>query len=447
MILSVLGYRGIIMKAGLISLGCAKNLVDSEMILGILRNANVKIVADPKLADVIIINTCGFIESAKQETRETIIEMHAFHKKLVVCGCYAQRYAEKLKQEMPFIDQIITLSEYPHFGAILNNLFTDRNIKCGELDFDNRMLTTSPVSPYVKISDGCNNRCAYCAIPLIRGSFRSRQLPDIIRECIILASNGAKEINVISQDTTRYGTDLTKDGSSMLPELLNQISEIPGIQMVRVLYLYPDEITDQLLETFQKNPKIAKYFDIPIQHISATLLRQMNRRGDELLLIELLNKIKKMMPEAILRTTLIVGFPGETESDFNQLKTFISDYPFDRMGVFTYSQEEDTIAYSLPNQIDENIKIKRFEEIMKLQKIIASKRNKAQIGTIHHTIVENYDPQSKFYYGRSYAFAPDDVDGYIVFQSQKKLLSGDDIDVKITASFAYDLIGDAIDEK
>lgn len=432
------------MKAGLISLGCAKNLVDSEMILGILHQANIEIVNDPENADVIIINTCGFIESAKQEAIDTIKEMSAFDKKIVVCGCYAQRYTDKLKQEMPFINQIITLKDYPHFGAILNNLFRDNNITCGELDFNNRILATSNVTPYVKISDGCNNRCAYCAIPLIRGPFHSRLLHDIINECEILAANGAKELNVISQDTTRYGTDLTPDGTSLLPELLSRLSEIPGIQLVRVLYLYPDEITDRLLETIQKNSKIAKYFDIPIQHVSSSLLQQMNRRGDEKLLVELLAKIKKMMPEAIFRTTLIVGFPGETEADFLKLKAFISLHPFDRMGVFPYSQEEDTIAFSLSNQIAESVKSQRFDEIMKIQKTIATKLNKAQIGTVHHTIVENYDRHSKFYYGRSYAFAPDDIDGYIVFQSPKKLRIGDDIDVKITTSFSYDLIGDAI---
>jgi ribosomal protein S12 methylthiotransferase len=432
------------MKAGLISLGCAKNLVDSEMILGILASAGIEIVSDPEQADVIIVNTCGFIEPAKQEAIDTINEMGALHKKLLVCGCYAQRYPDKLKREMPFIDKIVTLKDYPHFGKILKDLFADKSLKFGKLDFDNRVLATSNASPYLKISDGCDNRCAYCAIPLIRGSFQSRPFDDILEEAKLLAENGAKELNVISQDTTRYGTDLTAGGVSLLPDLLDRLTAIEGIQMVRVLYLYPDEITDRLLDTFQTNPKIAKYFDIPIQHVSSSLLGRMNRRGDEALLVGLLRNIKARMPEAIVRTTLIVGFPGETEADFQQLKTFIQVHPFDRMGVFAYSKEEDTPAFDLDGQIPEEIKAARFDEIMKLQKHIASKKNKEQIGKIHWTLIENFDRQSKFYYGRSYAFAPDDVDGYIVFQSTKKMKIGEFVDVKITGTFSYDLIGDAV---
>jgi len=432
------------MKAGLISLGCAKNLVDSEMILGVLQNAGVEIVSDPETADIIIVNTCGFIESAKQEALDTIREMAGYHKKLLVCGCYAQRYAEKLRLEMPEIDRIVTLKDYPHFGKILAEMFEEPSLKFGDLRFENRLLATSKISPYIKISDGCNNRCAYCAIPLIRGSFRSREFADILREAEILVRNGAKELNVISQDTTRYGTDLSADGSAMLPDLLERLTQIEGVELVRVLYMYPDEITDRLLETFQKNPKIARYFDIPIQHVSTSLLKKMNRRGNEELLVGLLAKIRTMMPDAIIRTTLIVGFPGETDADFRQLMQFIAAHPFDRMGVFAYSREEDTAAYDLPDQLPEAIKQQRLDEIMKLQKQLATKKNKAQIGKIHRTIVENYDRQSKFYYGRSYAFAPDDVDGYIVFQSPKKIKIGTVLDVKITSTFAYDLIGDAL---
>jgi ribosomal protein S12 methylthiotransferase len=432
------------MKAGLVSLGCAKNLVDSEMILGVLRRAGVDIVPDPQDADVIIVNTCGFIESAKQEALDTIREMHSYGKKLLVCGCYAQRYADKLKTEMPFIDRIVTLREYPRFGAILNDLFMDKSLKFGELDYQNRLLATSRFSPYVKISDGCDNRCAYCAIPLIRGSFRSRPMADILAECEGLVKNGAKELVLISQDTTRYGTDLNPERRSLLSDLLNQVSRIEGLAWVRVLYLYPDEITDSLLETIRDNPKIAPYFDIPIQHVSTPLLRRMNRRGDETLIISLLDKIKGMIPHAVLRTTLIVGFSGENPEDFDHLKTFIQNHPFDRMGVFAYSREEDTASYSMDGQLPEDVKQSRLDDIMKLQKKIASQKNKEQVGRIHRTLVEDYDKTSKFYYGRSYAFAPDDVDGYIVFQSPKKLKIGDIVDVKITATFAYDLIGDAV---
>ncbi len=436
--------RGIFMKAGLVSLGCAKNLVDSEMILGVLRRAGVQIVSQPSDADVIIVNTCGFIESAKTEARETIREMAAFGKKLIVCGCYAQRYAEQLKTEMPFVDKVVPLKDYSRFGEILAECFPDRNLKFGELDFHDRLLATSPFRPYVKISEGCDNRCAYCAIPLIRGSFRSRKTEEIVSECEGLVANGAKELILISQDTTRYGTDLTPDRRSLLPELLRRVAAIPGLWMVRVLYLYPDEITRELLETVRDHPKIARYFDIPIQHVSSPLLKRMNRRGDENLLADLLKTIREMMPDAVLRTTLIVGFPGETEADFQQLLAFIETHPFDRMGVFPYSREEDTPAYSMADQVPEEIKQARFETIMKKQKRLAALQNRRQVGRVHMTLVEEYDRHSRFYYGRSYAFAPDDVDGYIVFQSAKKLSVGEIIPVRIGSSIGYDLLGDAV---
>ncbi len=436
--------RGMFMKAGLVSLGCAKNLVDSEMILGVLRRAGVQIVAEPSEADVILVNTCGFIESAKTEARETIREMGAFGKKLIVCGCYAQRYTDQLKAEMPFVDRVVPLKDYPRFGEILNELFPEHPLKFGELDFHDRMLATSPLRPYVKISEGCDNRCTYCAIPLIRGSFRSRPMEDILSECEGLVGDGAKELILISQDTTRYGTDGSVDRRSRLPELLRRVAAIPGLWMVRVLYLYPDEITTELLETVRDHPKIAPYFDIPIQHVSSSLLKRMNRRGDETLIANLMTTIREMMPEAILRTTLIVGFPGETDADFRRLLDFIEAHPFDRMGVFPYSREEDTPAYFLEDQVPAEIKQERYETVMKKQKRLAAGLNRRQIGRIHETIVEEYDRHSHFYYGRSYAFAPDDVDGYIVFQSPKKLSLGDIVPVRITSTFGYDLLGDAV---
>ncbi|MBU1144882.1 MAG: 30S ribosomal protein S12 methylthiotransferase RimO [Firmicutes bacterium] len=431
------------MKVGLISLGCAKNLVDSEMILGILKEAGIEIVSSPEESDVIIINTCGFIESAKEETINTILEMKEFGKKLIVCGCYAERYKEKLKVEMPFIDRIITLKDYPKIHLILQEEFMDKALKFMPLRYESRMLSTSSKTPYVKISEGCNNRCTYCAIPLIRGGFRSRPFLEIINECKLLIKNGAKEINLISQDTTRYGSDFSPNHESLLASLMEEIASLNGVVMVRALYLYPDEITPELLHTIKNNPKIASYFDIPIQHISSSVLKAMNRRGNETLVKELLYKIRTMIPDAIIRSTLIVGFPGETEADFDQLYHFVEEFQFDRLGVFAYSKEEDTKAFHLDNQIDENIKQDRLHQIMKLQKKIAKKLNKEQIGKVHHTIIEAYDEESKFYYGRSYAFAPDDVDGYIVFMSKVPLSIGDDIDVLITDVFMYDLIGDA----
>lgn len=432
------------MKIGFISLGCAKNLVDSEMILGILHQAGCKIVSDPAEADAIFINTCGFIESAKKETLDTVNEMKIYNKKLIVTGCYAKRYKEKLEKEMPFIDKVITLQDYPKIHLILNDLFSEDHIKFSPLRYENRLLTTSNFSPYVKIGEGCNNNCTYCAIPLIRGGFRSKPFDEVVSECKLLAENGAKEINLISQDTSRYGSDIDPNHQSQLHKLIREISKIQDVEMIRVLYLYPDEITDVLIDEIKNNPKAMAYFDIPIQHISNRVLKNMNRRGDQELIINLLNKIRHEIPEAIIRTTYIVGFPGETEEDFNQLYDFTETYEFDRLGVFAYSKEEDTKAYSMEDQIPDDIKEERLDKIMRLQKKIARKLNKKQIGKVHRTLIENYDPETKFYYGRSFAFAPDDIDGMIVFQSDKAIEIGNIIDVKITTIFGHDLIGDAV---
>ncbi|MFA6648045.1 MAG: 30S ribosomal protein S12 methylthiotransferase RimO [Candidatus Izemoplasmatales bacterium] len=433
------------MKIGFISLGCAKNLVDSEMIISILANAGCEIVQEPEDADAIFINTCGFIEPAKKESLDTILEMREYGKKLIVVGCYAERYREQLIKEMPFIDKVITLADYPRIHLILNDIFTSEGLKFLPLKYENRLLATSIYSPYVKIAEGCNIHCTYCAIPLIRGKFRSRPLESIIEECKMLVMNGAKELNLISQDTTRYGSDFSTDGESLLPELLRKLSNIKDLKLIRILYLYPDEITDELLEEMQNNPLVARYFDVPIQHISTSVLKAMNRRGDEYFIRGLFSKIKNMMPDAILRTTYIVGFPKETEEDFDKLYNFTSDMEFDRLGVFAYSKEEDTPAYNYDDSISEETKQERLEKIMKLQKGISRKKNKAEKGKIHHTLIENYDPETKFYYGRSYAFAPDDIDGMIVFQSSKKLNIGDFVDVLITSSYGYDLIGDFVE--
>lgn len=432
------------MKIGFISLGCAKNLVDSEMILGILKQAGCEIVSDPEIADAIFINTCGFIEPAKEETLNTIKEMAQYDKKLIVTGCYALRYKEKLMREMPFIHKVITLADYPKIHLILNDLFSEEHLKFSPLKYENRLLTTSIYSPYVKIGEGCNNNCTYCAIPLIRGKFRSKPFDTIINECKLLIKNGAKEINLISQDTSRYGSDLNENHKSILPELVAEVSKIPGIELVRFLYLYPDEITDELIMEVKNNPKVASYFDIPIQHISNNILKRMNRRGDRLLIENLIQKIRKFIPEAIIRTTYIVGFPGETEADFNELYEFTKEFKFDRLGVFAYSKEEDTPAFNMKDQVPEKIKKARQNKIMSLQNKISRKLNKSQINSIHKTLVENYDPETKFYYGRSYAFAPDDIDGMIVFQSEKPINIGDFVEVKITTTFGYDLIGDVI---
>jgi ribosomal protein S12 methylthiotransferase len=430
------------MKIGFISLGCAKNLVDSEMILSTLEKSGCEIVFEPEEADAIFVNTCGFIEPAKKESLETIEEMHTYGKKLIVVGCYAQRYKEQLEKDMPFIDRIITLADYPKIHLILNEVFNEEGMKFFPLKYENRLLATSKYSPYVKISEGCNNNCTYCAIPLIRGKFRSRPFDEIVEECRHLINSGAKEINLISQDTSRYGRDYSENKKSLLPELIREISNIKGVKLVRFLYLYPDEITDELLYEVRDNPLVASYFDIPIQHISSSVLKRMNRRGDEYFVRNLLKKIRNIIPDAIIRTTYIVGFPGETEEDYNKLLKFTEEIEFDRLGVFTYSKEEDTASYSFVDDVPQEVKENRMNEIMKLQKKISRKLNKKEVGKIHQTLVENYDSETKFYYGRSYAFAPDDIDGMIVFQSEEELNIGDFVNVRISASYGYDLIGD-----
>ncbi len=434
----------VIMKIGFISLGCAKNLVDSEMMLHILKTAGCTIVSEPEDADAIIINTCGFIESAKQETLDTILEMKEYGKKLIVTGCYAKRYRAQLEKDMPFIDRVIGLDDYPRIHLILEDVFKNYHLKFQPLKYESRLLTGSKYTPYVKIGEGCNNNCTYCAIPLIRGTFRSRPMEDIISECKTLIQNGAVELNLISQDTTRYGSDLSASRKSLLPTLLREISSIDGLKMLRILYLYPTEITDELIQEIKTNDLVANYFDIPIQHISANVLRRMNRRGSPDYIRNLLTKIKREIPNSIIRTTYIVGFPGETEDDFNELYKFTEEFEFDRLGVFTYSPEEDTASYDFEDQICEDIKQDRQERIMKLQKQIARKNNKKMKNQTHMTIVEAYDDESKFYYGRSYAFAPDDIDGMIVFQSIKSLEIGDIVPVLIKSAFDYDLIGDAV---
>lgn len=433
------------MNIGFISLGCAKNLVDSEMILGILQQAGCQIVSDPDQADAIFINTCGFIESAKKETIDTINEMKLYEKKLIVTGCYAKRYKEKLEKEMPFIDRIITLQDYPKIHLILNDVFSEEHMKFSPLRYEKRLLTSSHFSPYVKIGEGCNNHCTYCAIPLIRGRFHSKPMDEIIAESKLLVKNGAKEINLISQDTSRYGSDFDPKKKSQLHILVGEISKIEGVEMVRALYLYPDEITDEFIEEVKNNPKVAPYFDIPIQHISTPVLKRMNRRGDQRFIENLFDKIRRHIPHAVIRSTYIVGFPGESQEDFDRLYAFTEAYKIDRLGVFTYSKEEDTPAYHMEDQIPEAIKEERLDKIMRLQKKISREKNKAQKGSIHHTLIENYDPETKFYYGRSYAYAPDDIDGMIVFQSEKPLEIGDMVHVKISSFFGHDLIGDAVE--
>lgn len=427
-------------KIGIVSLGCAKNLVDSEMILGMLKDGGYELVNDPSEADGIIVNTCGFILDAKQESIDTILEMAKYKKKLIVVGCLAERYEEDLKKELPEVDLFVSIRDYPHIAERINELFGDTSLQKG-LCPTSRVLSTPKFTAYLKISEGCNNCCTYCAIPLIRGSFRSRPLDELIDEAKMLANRGVKELVVISQDTTRYGTDINDKTTIVI--LLNELLKIKEFEYIRMLYLYPNEVSNELLMLMGKEKRLTPYFDMPIQHASSRILKAMNRRGDKEFLYELFERTRKFIPNAILRTTIIVGFPGETEDDFNELLDFIKEVRFDHLGAFTYSQEEDTVAYDMDNQIDEKVKKDRLNRLMKVQRKISYDLNKTHIGEIMEGLIVT-KKDNRNYEFRSGWNAPDDVDGKIFVTSDKPLELGNKVKVKITDAFAYDLYGDVL---
>ena len=425
------------MNVGFISLGCAKNKVDSEEILSYLVRNGYEIVADPALSDIIVVNTCGFIEASKKEAIDTILEMLEFHKTTVVIGCLVERYYEELCREIPEVDLFVPIRDYPRFGELLQRVVSDR-ILTGRIDPTRRIYTTPKYQAYLKISDGCNNRCTYCAIPLIRGSFRSIPLATLQTEMAQLDQSNVKELVIISQDTTRYGTDRAEwqvDICTLLKEALNY----PSFEYIRLLYLYPDEISDDLIELMAANPRLTPYFDVPIQHSVDHILRAMHRRGDHDYLTKLFAKIRSRVPHAVLRTTLIVGFPGETEKDFEELKQFIGAVRFDHLGVFTYSPEEGTEGATLPDQIPETVKKRRFREIMKLQAGISYELNRARIGEIIPVTITGYDQKNLCYEGLCYFFAPDDIDGCLFIFSDNELEIGRKYEARIVNASAYDL--------
>lgn len=427
------------MRVGFVSLGCCKNLVDSEQIMGMLKANGHEIVANPRSADAIIINTCGFIESAKEESINTIFEMAKYKekhlKKLIVCGCLAQRYTQTLVEEIPEIDAVIPIREYDHMAEQLKELLeSDSALKKGE-----RVLSGNPWQAYVKISDGCSNRCAYCAIPLIRGDQTSRTIEDIMEEVRELAANGVKELTLIAQDTTKYGLD--NYGELKLADLLREVDQVEGLHWIRVLYMYPDEIEEDVLVAMRKSKKIVPYFDIPMQHANNRMLKLMNRRGPKEDVLKLVDKIHSMFPEATLRTTMIVGFPSETEEEFEELVQFIKDVKWDRMGAFTFSREEDTPAYDMEDQIDEEIQQARLARLMQVQEEISKEKNKEKIGKVIEVIVEEKEGLVDRYRGRSKADAPDEVDGQVIFTSEKPLELGTFVHVRIDDAKAYDVYG------
>lgn len=427
------------MKFGLVSLGCEKNLVDSELVLGYLKHYGHEITNDPNVADAIIINTCGFIADSKKEAIETILEMANYKKKIIVIGCLATRYKDALKKAMPEIDILITLNDYNHFGKYLSSL--DDSFKDDGLSFNNRVLSTPSFSAYLRIADGCSNNCAYCAIPLIRGKNKSRTIEDIILEANRLVKDGVKEVTLLAQDTTKYGLDIYN--KVRIVDLLKELLKINELEYIRLLYLYPDEIEDELIELIGKEKRLTPYFDIPIQHSEDSVLKNMNRRGDKQYLLNLFNKIKNTVPNAILRTTVMVGFPGESEEDFNNLVDFIKQIEFDHLGCFTFSKEEDTLAFKYKNQIDEETKKRRKDIIMKEQSRISYRKNKAHVGEIMEGLI--IEKKNNGYKLRSYYNAIDDIDGSIIVNSDLDLSLGQKVKVKITNAFVYDLLGEIVE--
>lgn len=424
------------MNLGIISLGCAKNLVDTEMFLGLAKEFNLTIVNNFKQADILVVNTCGFIEPAKQEAIDTILELVEYKKQgkiIIAMGCLVERYLNDLKVEIPEVDYYIPIKDYPNMHKIFEEITKVKSTST--FNCAKRVISTSPNHAYLRISEGCNNRCHYCAIPLIRGSFRSRPFDDIIMEANYLSSKGITEINVISQDTTRYGSDI----NSSLAELLDALANLNKFKLIRVLYLYPDEITQELLDVMKKHDSIANYFDIPIQHASDKMLSHMNRRGNQELITSIINNIRSMMSDAVIRTTLIVGFPGEDESDFNILKDYVSKMHFDRLGVFQYSDEENTVAYDFDDKISDDVKLQRFEEIMEIQYQVIEDNNKLLLGKTFEALVDHFDNRMQMFALRSYREAPDEVDGYIYVKDSLEI--GKYYNIEITDYKGYDLFG------
>lgn len=441
-------------KVGMVSLGCNKNQVDAERMLFKIKEAGYQLVADAALADIAIINTCGFIESAKQEAIETILEFAELKKegrikKIIITGCLAERYKEEVHELIPESDAVVGLGCNGDIVNVLDHVLANETF----LNFDNklslpmtggRIQTTLSFYSYLKVAEGCSNCCTYCAIPSIRGKFRSVPMEELVAEAKDLVGRGVRELNVIAQDTTRYGEDLY--GESKLPELLVELCKIDNLKWIRVLYCYPERVTDKLLDVIAKEDKIVKYIELPIQHCDGDILRKMNRPGDEASLRSLIEKIRAKIPGVVIRTTLITGFPTETEEQFNTLAEFVKDVKFDRLGCFPYSEEEGTKAAEMDGQIDEEVRKHRADIIMEQQQIIMAQKNSEMLDKTVDVVTEGYDRYGECYFGRTYADAPD-IDGKIFFTSQgRKPVPGKFVKVKITDMLDYDLIGVIDDE-
>lgn len=437
-------------RVGLVSLGCTKNQVDAERMLYKIREAGYQLVSDAALADIAIINTCGFIESAKQEAIETIFEFAALKnegriKKIVITGCLAERYREEVAELIPEADAVVGIGSNGDIVSVLGKIMTGEAVQSyGKKEklalTGGRVQTTLSFTSYLKIAEGCDNCCSYCAIPSIRGKFRSVPMEELVKEAEEMVRNGVRELIVIAQDTTRYGIDLY--GEYKLPELLKKLCEIEELKWIRVLYCYPERVTDELLDVMANEEKIVKYMDLPIQHCDGEILKKMNRKGDEASLRALIKKIREKIPNITLRTTLITGFPGETEEQFGRLAEFVNDIKFDRLGCFAFSPEEGTPAHDMDGQLDEDVKERRAEVVMDQQMIIAVKKNKALVGKTIEIVIEGFDRYGDCYFGRSAADAPE-IDGKIFFTSVgKRQVPGKFVKVKITDMLDYDLIGE-----
>lgn len=440
-------------KVGMVSLGCPKNQVDAEILMGLLRQDGFELTPDAGLADVVVVNTCGFIESAKQESIENILEFCQLKKEgrikcVVATGCLAERYREELVKEIPELDVVLGIGSNEQIAAAVRTALDGKksvlfDAKKEDLPLNGgRVLSTLPFYAYLKIAEGCDNRCSYCAIPMIRGRFRSREMADILEEARWLSENGVTEVVVVAQDTTRYGEDLP--GGETLAALLTELCKIDGFRWIRVLYCYPERITDELLEVFAREEKLVKYLDIPLQHANGRVLRAMNRHGDRQELTALMKKIRDKVPGIVLRTTLIAGFPGETPEEFEELCEFVNDIRFERLGCFAYSQEEGTPAGRMKDQIEEEEKIRRAELIMEQQMFIMNDYNEAQVGNVLTAVVEGYDRYAQAFFGRTAMDAPD-IDGKIFFTSPKPLSIGQYVGVQVDEVLDYDLMGEAVE--
>ena len=441
------------LKIALESLGCSKNLVDAEIMMGILNEKGYRLTGDFEEADVIIVNTCGFIEAAKQESVDAILDFAELKqtanlKLLIVTGCLAQRYADELKEEIPEIDAIVGTGSYQNIDEIIAELKEEHSVVSLnniEFAYDEtlpRYISTPNHMAYLKIGEGCDNKCTYCIIPKLRGKYRSRNMEDIVKEAKTIAKRGVKELVVIAQDTTKYGTDLY--GESKLAELLEEIAQIDGFKWIRVMYSYPESIDEKLVKVIKKYDNICNYFDMPIQHASNRILKLMNRKTTKEDILNKINMIRNLIPDATLRTSIIVGFPGETDEDFKELEELVKEVEFDKLGVFTYSREEDTPADRLPNHLEEEVKLERQERLMMIQQSISEEKNYKKIGNEYEVLVEE-QIEDNVYIGRT-IYDAEEIDSIVYIKSVKDLLVGDFVNVIITDALEYDLMGVIEDE-